>query len=548
MTAPHHHHEGCSSGGCCGARRPEVSRRQFLAGAGVASLGGTLLHRLGSSSVAAAPAAPRANPAPNKPLRVQPVLAYSMPTYREAASWRGWGGLITEAHVEEEQKRIGEELAAMSAKAEFPLELLPLTSVRSEDESGARRVAEGDHDVTLIYGAGGGTGFIMALANPEKQNLMFVRHRTGPAYLWYEIAHPRFLRRESDEFQQTGGMGIDDVVVDDHDEVLWRLRALHGLKRIQGKRVVAIGGALGWDRGSKSDAPDRARQLWGMDLVEVSYDEMRERIGRAMDDEALVRRCVAQSRAYLDQPGVTLLPLQEQLTTEELVAGKGSRETLDQMRDFLDKAFVLAEVFRELMAEHDTDVITVGHCMGAIIPMSETTACMTLTLLNDEGYLAFCESDFVVIPSGILLHYICGKPVFFCNPTYPHDGVVTVAHCSAPRKMDGEHLEDVRIRTHFESDYGAAPMVAFRVGQEMTVLVPDFASERWVGFEGAVIENPALDICTSQTELRIRGDHHRLVEEMRGFHWMTCYGDYRREVGYALKKAGVGWLDISAEA
>ena len=46
--------------------------------------------------------------------------------------------------------------------------------------------------------------------------------------------------------------------------------------------------------------------------------------------------------------------------------------------------------------------------MGTIMPMSETTACLPLSLLNDDGYLAFCESDFVVIPSGILLHYISG--------------------------------------------------------------------------------------------------------------------------------------------
>jgi hypothetical protein len=31
---------------------------------------------------------------------------------------------------------------------------------------------------------------------------------------------------------------------------------------------------------------------------------------------------------------------------------------------------------------------------------------------------------------------------------------------------------------------------------------------------------------------------------MRGFHWMTAYGDWSREVGYALRKAGVGWLDL----
>jgi len=451
--------------------------------------------------------------------------------------------LITEQHAEEERNRIREELAHMAGKADFPLDLLPLESARSHAE--AQALAHGDHDGVLIYGASGNTQLILALADPEKHNLMFVRHRTGPAYLWYEIVHPRFLRRETDVSQGTGGMGYGDVVVDDYEEVLWRLRALHGLKNIRGKRIVAIGGALGWDKGQHSHAMQRARELWDMDMIEVPYEQMSGRIQRAFDNDALVQRCVQESREYLARPGVTLLPLQEQFTTQELLDGKGSTGTLNKMRDFTDRAFVLTEVFRELMAEHETDAITVGHCMGAIIPMARTTACLCLTLLNDEGCLAFCESDFVVIPSGILLHSICGKPVFLCNPTFPHQDVVTVAHCSAPRRMDGEHYEDVMIRTHFESDYGAAPKVAMRPGQAMTVVVPDFAGERWLGFEGEVLENPALDICTSQTDLRIKGNSKRLVQEMRGFHWMTCYGNYLREMGYALDKAGVSWLDLS---
>ncbi len=536
------HHSCCSHSGCCGVQAPNVTRRQFLAGAGAVALGGAALHGLGGIAAAAADQLrqPRIQ---DKSLRIQPVLVYENYQYREAASWRPWSGLITEEHAENERGRIREELAAMASKAEFKLELLPLLSVHTVEE--AQAVAAADHDGVLIFGAAGHTGIIVALANPDKFNLMFVRHRSGPAYLWYEIAHPRFLRRETDAFQGTGGMSVHDVVVDDYEEILWRLRALHGLKNIRNKKIVAIGGALGWDKGTDSAAPGRARDVWGMEMVEVSYEEMSQRIQAARGNDALVRRCVEQARAYLEQPGVTLLPRQQQLTTQELVAGKGAVQTLDEMRVYMDNAFVLTEVFRDLMAEHDTDAVTVGHCMGAIIPMAETTACMCLTLLNDEGCLAFCESDFVVIPSGVLLHYICGKPVFFCNPTFPHNNSVTVANCTAPRKMDGKHFEEVMIRTHFESDYGAAPKVAMRPGQDMTVLIPDFAGERWLGFEGEVLDNPALDICTSQTDLRIKGDDRRLVEEMRGFHWMTCYGNYLREVGYALNRAGLQWLNLS---
>jgi len=31
---------------------------------------------------------------------------------------------------------------------------------------------------------------------------------------------------------------------------------------------------------------------------------------------------------------------------------------------------------------------------------------------------------------------------------------------------------------------------------------------------------------------------------MKGFHWMTSYGSYLRETGYALRKAGVDWLAL----
>jgi hypothetical protein len=114
--------------------------------------------------------------------------------------------------------------------------------------------------------------------------------------------------------------------------------------------------------------------------------------------------------------------------------------------------------------------------------------------------------------------------------------------------MDGKHYERVKVLTHFESDYGAAPKVEMRIGQPVTNLVPDFNAKRWVGFEGKVVGNPFLPICRSQIEVEIRGSTERLVETMQGFHWMTCYGNYTKEVGYALKKLKMDWLNVSQGA
>lgn len=455
-----------------------------------------------------------------KPLRMQPVLAYETPTRREHTSWRSWGGIQTEADAAKEQASIQEQLDAMAKMAGFPLEILPVRGCKTLEQ--ANEIRGGDHDGVILYAAGGGVNLQEALTDPKKWNLMFVRHRSGPVYLWYEIAHNRFLRKTVDEFGQPG-MDVLDVVVDNHDEVLWRLRALAGLKNTLGKKMLAIGGPAGWGEGGRK-APDLAREQFKMELVDVSYDELGKLIRQANDNADLVAGCNRQATAYLDDRGVSL----------------------ETDRGFVERAFLLTEVFKHLMDAAETDAITVNNCMGTIMGMSQTTACLPLSLLNDEGYLAFCESDFVVIPSGVLLHYIADKPVFLNDPTYPYDGLVTLAHCTAPRRMDGVSAENVRILTHFESDYGAAPKVEMRLGQVLTNLIPDFNSRKWVGFRGAIKANPFLDICRSQIDVTIEGSTETLLKEMKGFHWMTCYGDYLKETGYALKKVGIDWLDISA--
>jgi hypothetical protein len=84
-----------------------------------------------------------------------------------------------------------------------------------------------------------------------------------------------------------------------------------------------------------------------------------------------------------------------------------------------------------------------------------------------------------------------------------------------------------------------------RKGQVVTNLVPDFASAKWVGFEGEILDSPFLDICRSQIDVSIRGDLDQLLREMGGFHWMTCYGNWLREAGYALGKVGVRFIDVT---
>lgn len=494
-----------------------VTRRHFLYSVGALAAGGAALSALDLGAVEAVAGPPRL-PRFLKPLKVQPVLIYETPKRREGTSWRNWGGIQTEEDAAKEKARITAELAKLKATADYPVDFLPLVAAKGGEQA-ANAIAQTQFDTLLLYAAGGWG--LEKLVRKDRHNLMFLRHDPGPVYLWYEIAHPRFLRKTVDEYAASG-MDVWDVIVDKQEDIAWRLRALSGLKNTLGKRIVCIGGAAGWGKGGQQ-APTISKELWKLDLVDYPYKELEPRLQAAMQNTALARRSEENARRYLRQSGVSL----------------------HTQRQFVNNAFVLTEVFKDLMDEAATDAITVNACMGTIMGMSKTTACLPLSMLNDEGYLAFCESDFVVIPSGILLHYISGKPVFLNDPTYPHDDVVTLAHCTAPRKMDGKKAERAKILTHFESDYGAAPKVEMKLGQITTNLVPDFACKKWVGFAASIVGNPFLDICRSQIDVKIHGDSAALLEQMKGFHWMLSYGDYLKETGYALKKLGVEFLNVS---
>ena len=510
------HGPGCS---CCGAYNGmalnSITRRAFVRVAGTGAIGSVALSGISWSALAAGQS-DESSELLRKPLLVKPVLTYEIPVRREQTSWRNWGGIQTEQDAGEETERIQKELKVLASQADFPLNFLPLSNIRDTQDINNIRDLE-SADLFLIYAAGGGSDIFDALNKMGKNIIFYCRYKSGPVYLWYEIISPRYLRQHTDKLA-VKGIDEEDVVIDSQDELLWRLRSLCGLKNTLNSRILAIGGPSAWAQ-SDEVVLKLVRDKYKLDIKTVSYDELGKLITEARKDNTH-----AKSRAdkYLRDTGIKL----------------------ETNRQFVENCFVLEEIFVRLMVKLNCRAITINNCMATIMPLAETTACLTLSLLNDAGYLAFCESDFVVVPSGILLANISGKPVFLNDPTYPHNKMITLAHCTAPRRMDGKKLEPARILTHFESDYGAAPKVEMLIGQTVTNIIPSFAFDHNVGLLGSIVDNPMLDICRSQIDINFSCDTRTVAEQMPGFHWITVYGDYIRETGYALKKMGIAFKNL----
>lgn len=447
-------------------------------------------------------------------LRVKPVLVYHLDRRSEKTSWRGYGGLVTEAGVEAERAQVESDVRGLATRAEFPVDVQPIDLVHNEES--ARKAAASDADVLLVFAAGGGTGLYEVLSASPAPNIMFLRHKTKPYYLWHEIAHWRFLRRNEDAIVEPH-MDVDDIVVDDYDEVMWRLRALYGLKNARGTKMLAIGSLAAYSGPGQENGPRVAQDLWGYEIEVVPRDDFAQRLQKARTDEQAMKAAERQTEAFLNRPHVTL-------KTE---------------RKFVVNSFLALDICKELLKEKEAFNFGFDHCMGSdVIGMLDTPPCLILALANDDGYTAYCHTDLTHTMPGVLLRWITGKPTFVCNTHYPHDGIFTVAHCAAPMKMNGVDNDPADIMTHYESDYGAATKVHYPNGQIVTVVIPNLHCTKWQGFRGRIIDSPSLPVCRSQMDIEIDGDERGLLTEMEGFHAQVVYGDYLREVGYALKKLG----------
>jgi hypothetical protein len=501
-----------------------MNRREFLelsaAGAASLSLPG-IAPLFGGRSI------PHWNP--NTPLMnlgeklvVQPILMYTVSTPKKQRSYKSWGGIQDDAAANDEVNRITRELENLAKYSEFPLKVLAVKKVNTVDS--AIQIHKNNFDVAIIYPARGGGDLLRACISPDKETLIFARQKSGPVYYWYEALSVRYLQTDDQSDEEAAAEGkyasVQDVVIDDTQELQWKLKALFAVKNFLGTKIVALGGPIGK---YSAEAPDIARSHYKWEIVDVTYDDLEKRIKSAKADKPLLKKSKEWAQRYLSIPGTIL--------HTEVV--------------FVENCFILYSIFKNMMEENNTAAFTIKDCMGTVMPMSETTACLTLGLLNDEGYMAFCESDFVIIPPGVLLRYISGKPVFLHNSTFPHNGEVTCAHCTGPRRMDGHRYEPAEIMTHYESEYGAAPKVEMPLGQELTFLDPEYSSGRWLGFKGEVITNPYYEICRSQQDVKILGNWKKLKSEVRDSHWISAYGDYLETCGFAARKLGLKWENIS---
>lgn len=338
-----------------------------------------------------------------------------------------------------------------------------------------RRPAEGAGRPLLFLVATGGT----------ERALLDLWDRATPLFLVAHPGHnslPACLETLAAARQQSGrgrvvylagpadefGLGAVRAAVED-------LEAAAALRR---SRLGLVGPPSDWLVAS-SPSPELVRQSWGPEVVEVAMD-----------------RFLAACRAAAVEGSVD----------GGVEAG-----------------------LRSLVREERLDALTV-RCFD-LIGALQATACLALSMLNDEGVVAGCEGD---LPSAVAMLWVrrlLGGPSWMANPARldPGEQLLTLAHCTVPRSL----LTAARVDTHFESGLGRA-LVGTLPGGPVTLLrIGGRELDRLWLVEGELVASGGEpDLCRTQATVRLAtGRVEDLLTDPLGNHLVLVPGSHAARLG-----------------
>ena len=171
-----------------------------------------------------------------------------------------------------------------------------------------------------------------------------------------------------------------------------------------------------------------------------------------------------------------------------------------------------------------------------LIEEYQNTACLALSMLNDEGIIATCEGDVPSMLSMLLVKACSDKVSFQANPSKiafgeNENNTVLFAHCTIPMSMCNKS----EFMTHFESGLGIGIRGKLNVG-EITIFKLSRDLKSYLLINGEIKSNPELvNYCRTQIEVKIADeDMYQLINKSFGNHVIISYGDNSGDIANVL--------------
>lgn len=269
----------------------------------------------------------------------------------------------------------------------------------------------------------------------------------------------------------------------------------HAKRKLNGMRVGVIGTPSAWLISSNVDYL-LAKRRWGVEYVDIPLERVHELYNQITDDQVGEASAEFASKALAIREG----------TPEDML-----------------KAMRLYRAIKQICEEENLQATTVS-CFK-LIDHTETTGCLALALLNDEGIYAGCEGDLQSIFTMLVVDSVTGKSGFMANPSMinTRTNEIILAHCTIGIKQTEQYI----IRSHFETGIGIAIQGILPTGVVTIVKCGGESLDEYFLSSGTLIENPNfINMCRTQARIKMNTSPEYFLKNPLGNHHIVIQGEY----------------------
>jgi L-fucose isomerase-like protein len=279
-----------------------------------------------------------------------------------------------------------------------------------------------------------------------------------------------------------------------------------GISNISKQNIGLIGGESDWLISSKIDK-ERVAQKYGTCFTQIDTDEVVSRFNRETADDP-----------------ESLLLLQKL---------NKNRDTHRLECDIKD-ALRLYNVLNNICKEFKLSSLTIK-CFD-LVKSCNSTACLALSLLNDNGVVAGCEGDIPSLWSMIIARELCSSVSFMANPSSIErvDRSVDFAHCTAPLSIGSAY----RLTSHYETGIGIGVASKVNLGKYTLFKCGGEDLTKFYIYEGEVVQNTSvIERCRTQIKFIFKSeeDLDSYLESYLGNHSILIPGKHKRLLSRYIK-------------
>jgi len=282
------------------------------------------------------------------------------------------------------------------------------------------------------------------------------------------------------------------------EKVAFYAKIIRAIKELEGSKLGVIGGTSAWLVATTKSRKLTKKKL-GVRTAEAKMDELLDASNKIPVGEA-----EEHSKRILPKFDKTVEPSNE--------------EILEAIRIY--------RATKRLVEEKNLSAVTTK-CFDLIGP-AKNTACLALSLLNDEGIVAACEGDVDSALTMMIVKQLTNQPALMANlnDVNLEKNTITLAHCTVPTTL----CERCTLRSHFESKIGVSIQGVLPL-QKVTVCRIGENLGKMLICTGKIAENlNDPNMCRTQIKVKLDASVRDLVSNTLGNHHIISLGDHKEEL------------------